>query len=419
MPASQRKRLGAWYTPPELVAAVVKAVDLAQVVGSGAGGAVRVLDPACGDGRFLVAVRDALAAHGRVCELTGVDIDPAAAPHASVTEGRWICADALTMEWEAATFDIVIGNPPYLNQMAAATTRGGSSRWGGGPYADTAAEFLALAAHVTRPGGWIGLVLPQSLLAARDSGEVRSAVDRMCALRWAWWASSNVFDADVRTWAGVWEREGRSAPVVRQSGTQFVLAEPAAPPSHSRHGSGSWSWAIADCPAPGVVGGDALGSIATFGANFRDEYYGLVPAVTDDGDGPPLVTCGLIDPGRNRWGERPVRFAKRRFEAPRVELGLLSAKMRRWAYSQLVPKILIANQTTAIEAVHDEEGAWIPGVPVITCRTDRPGQVLDVLNRPSTNAWVRYHAAGSGLSASVVRLTPSLLAAIPMESSAG
>ena len=323
------------------------------------------------------------------------------------------------MDWEAGTFDVVIGNPPYLNQMSAATTRGGSSQWGGGPYANSAAEFLALAAHVTRPGGRIGLVLPQSVLAARDAGEVRATVDAGCALRWTWWASGNVFDADVRTWAGVWERGGRSSPVERQIGPDFVATEPASPPTESSHGGGSWSWAIAEGPAPAAADDDVLGSIATFGADFRDEYYGLVPAVSDEGDGPPLVTCGLIDPGRSLWGEKPVRFAKRRFEAPRVELDLLSPKMRHWAHAQLVPKILIANQTREIEAVHDAQGAWIPGVPVITCRTDRPDRVIDVLNRPSTNAWVRYHAAGSGLSSSAVRLTPSLLAAIPMESPSG
>ena len=45
---------------------------------------------------------------------------------------------------------------------------------GGGPYADAAAEFLALAVRVVRPGGPVGLVLPQSLLAARDAAAIRA-----------------------------------------------------------------------------------------------------------------------------------------------------------------------------------------------------------------------------------------------------
>jgi hypothetical protein len=60
-------------------------------------------------------------------------------------------------------------------------------------------------------------------------------------------------------------------------------------------------------------------------------------------------------------------------------------------------------------------------VPVITC-TPRPGERLDerldevlgVLSSEAATAWVRHHAAGSGLSAGTVRLTPALLASIPL-----
>ena len=98
-------------------------------------------------------------------------------------------------------FDVVLGNPPYLNQMASATTRGGSSPHGGGPYADAAAEFLALAIRLTRPGGRVGLVLPQSLLSARDAEPIRRFIDEHAALRWMWWSDDHVFDASVRVFA--------------------------------------------------------------------------------------------------------------------------------------------------------------------------------------------------------------------------
>ena len=67
-------------------------------------------------------------------------------------------------------------------------------------------------------------------------------------------------------------------------------------------------------------------------ADFRDQYYGLAPFVSDDHDGAALVTCGLIDVGRSAWGERPARFARARYEAPRVDVAALTAadaKLRR------------------------------------------------------------------------------------------
>ena len=352
-------------------------------------GAVSALDPACGDGRFLRATG--------LPRQIGVDIDPTT---------PFLHDDALRRDWGDERFDVVVGNPPFLNQLSSLTTRGGRSHFGGGPYADAAAEFLALAIGLVRAGGRVGLVLPQSLLAARDAAAIRASVDRAAALRWMWWTNTKVFDADVRVWAGVWEVGGAPGMVRRSVGPDFSYAEPMPMPS-------SWAALLTGRTVAPYVG-PVLGDIATFTADFRDQYYGLVGAVGDDLEGPPLVTSGLIDPGVCHWGSRPVRFAKQRYRAPRVALDRLSPALQRWAEQRLVPKILIANQTRVIEAVHDREGAWLPGVPVITCITDEADQVMTVLASSSANEWVHDHVAGTGLSAGTVRLSARLLASVPL-----
>src|SRR5829696_3461078 len=87
----RRKLLGAWYTPQALVDHVVGLTVRADL------NPVTVLDPACGDGRFLSAVRDAARGHVR---LTGVDVDPDAvvSARAALPEAEIIEADALAME---------------------------------------------------------------------------------------------------------------------------------------------------------------------------------------------------------------------------------------------------------------------------------------------------------------------------------
>lgn len=385
-PPRTRKELGAWYTPPELVQAVVREAVFP--------GARTVLDPACGDGRFLQATG--------LPEQTGVDIDPGA----SAGGGTFLLDDSLARDWGETQFDVVVGNPPFLNQLASATSRGGRSRFGGGPYADAAAEFLALAVRLVRPGGRVGLVLPQSILSTRDTAAIRAAVDASAALRWMWWSETTMFDAAVRVWAGVWEVGGEPGIVRRAHGPTFAEIDPMPMPT-------TWSALLTGRANQAQYDGPTLGDIATFTVDFRDQYYGLVGAVGDDEDGPPLITSGLIEPGRCLWGERPVRFAKQEYRAPRVAIDRLSPALQRWAHGRLVPKILIANQTKVIEAVHDPAGEWLPSVPVITCVTDQPERVLEVLASQSANDFVRDRAAGSGLSATSVRLNPRLLASIP------
>lgn len=403
--AARRKQLGAWYTPADLVDHVVATV----LDGIGGGRSITVLDPACGDGAFLAGVRRAL---GDAAVLTGVDVDLSAIQAAaiSVPGAELAHADALRFDWGGRSFDLVVGNPPFLNQMAAATTRGGRSRFGGGPYADAAAEFLAMAVSLARPdGGRVAMVLPQSLLSTRDAGPIRRAVGEQAALRHVWWSPTAMFDAAVRTCALVFERGGPAGPVSRSLGPGFELVASAAPPVGA-----VWASLLADGSPVGGGAGPVLGDIASFTVDFRDQYYGLVAAVGDDVDGPPLVTSGLIEPGRCLWGERPVRFAKRRFERPRVQLDLLSPKLQRWAEQRLVPKVLVANQTSEIEAVVDVRGEWLPSVPVLTCTAPDLDRVMAVLSSPAATTWVRHHAAGSGLSATSVRLTPALLSSIPL-----
>ncbi|NNE12827.1 MAG: SAM-dependent DNA methyltransferase, partial [Ilumatobacter sp.] len=209
--ASERKRLGAWYTPTELVALVVDGVldGFAPADAS-----IRVVDPACGDGRFLVAVGDRLAAAGIGVELFGCDVDPGAVEAARRRGIAAVEADALGHPWQFESFDLVVGNPPFLSQMASATTRGGAGRGGAGPYADAAVEFLALATELARPdGGRIGLVLPQSILGARDAEPVRGLVEQRCRLIWSWWSPEQThFDAGINVCALGFERPGDGAP---------------------------------------------------------------------------------------------------------------------------------------------------------------------------------------------------------------
>lgn len=396
---AERKQRGAWYTPIELADPLVHWVCSAVPTDSSP---LRVIDPACGDGRLLTAIRDALP--GRDVRLFGCDIDASAVAQARAHGISAIHGDALGRDWAGARFDIVVGNPPFLSQMAASTTRGGASSFGGGPYADAAVEFMALAGRLARTeGGVIGLVLPQSILGARDAEPVRCQLDAIARRTWSWWSPNQQhFEAAVNVCMLGWQTPATKNSVGR-----------------------AWTTVVTDrLGIPHIDLGElatvaTLGDRCEFNANFRDEYYALVPAVSDEATGPPLVTSGLIDPGECLWGTRPVRFAKRRFDQPRVDIGKLTGRFPAWARRKLVPKVLIANQTRIIEAVCDEDGAWLPGVPVTTATplepsTDTLWATAAVLTSPVASALAWHQSAGTGLSTSAVRVGPRQLAQIPV-----
>jgi hypothetical protein len=441
LPAAERTRLGAWYTPDALVQHVVERTITAALVArcASARHPVRVLDPACGDGRFLVAAAQRVRELGGAVELNGADIDLAGL-RSVVALGEQIDAveaDSLHHDWGDRRFDAVVGNPPFLTQMATATVRPAGSRFGGGPYADAAADFLALSVERLAVGGRAGLVLPISLLTARDAGPIRQRVAAVAPIDWFWWSDTPMFDAGVRTCAiGVERADGPLLPVRRSASARPDPAGQAQldldhaggraleiPRDVIRrtHGPGfelvgsvpfdsmsrQWGGLIADSlgvpPLAQLLADGVTADHALVTANFRDQYYGLVGSVRDDGDGPPLITTGLIDPGVCHWGTRPTRFAKQTFAAPRVDRSALAPFMQRWADRCLVPKVLLATQTRVLEAVVDEAGAWLPAVPVVRL----------VPSDPVPSAFVAGQSAGSGLSASTVRVSQRIVGAVP------
>ena len=368
-----------------------------------AGQRVAVLDPACGDGRFLVAAAPAdspgpaarRARDRHRPRRGGAARRPSRAGGAHVEVG-----DALAHDWGDATFDVVVGNPPYLSQLAAATTRGGASRHGGGPYADAAAEFLALAVAPRRPaGGRVG-----SCCRSRSSPP---ATPGRCGPR----SSAGRADLVVVVAAIALRRRGLR---VRRRLRAANFREP-------QRGGGDrdpvWTGVVTTrhgrsrrCPRSP--------SPAPSATMPRSRPTSVTSTTRGDhGTGPLLVTSGAIDPDRCRWGQRPVTFNRRRFLRPRVDVSQLDERMRRWA--PIGGAEGADRQPDPHRRVRGRSpGTMLPAVPVLTARPTMPGDtelsaLAAVLSSPLASVWLWHAAAGTGLSRAPSGCAPPRLPPCP------
>ncbi len=192
---------GHFSTPPLLVGQVLDACgyrpeyDLSHL---------RVLDPACGSGNFLVGVARRLIASGQRMGLSpeaivallqrniwGLDPDPIACFLAEMQvravlseeqlqeEPFQICqsfhihqADGLALPWgQCENVDLFLANPPYLAAKNSDLSGYHSAHRHG--QTDSYLLFLNLALQVVRPNGWIALVLPDSMLARTNAAYER------------------------------------------------------------------------------------------------------------------------------------------------------------------------------------------------------------------------------------------------------
>ena len=376
VPASRRRAGGVHYTPTALAAEVLDmGLDVLGTLPR------TVCDPSCGAGSFLLAAAQRLVEEGldvhdvATGRLHGLELDDEAAGVAREVIARWAAehgvdvrpdqvgvhvGDATAIDprrWPGRPeggFDLIVGNPPFLSQLSRRTARPASERQrlrssfdDLGAYTDTAALFLRLGLELVRDGGVVALVQPQSFLAARDTAPVRASLLERSDLRALWGTDGRPFpDADVQVVVPVLRRRCRGAgrggaadlrTDVRWGGTRPTRYA-AAPPQGER-GWGSLFATAVGLPELDDVDAPPLSSVATATAGFRDEYYALrdvtfeaavVSADRAGGHGGPepsarLVTVGMIDPLRLRWGHGTHRIGGRGLQRPPGRSGTAGA----------------------------------------------------------------------------------------------
>jgi hypothetical protein len=354
-----------------------------------------VLDPACGGGVFLLA-----ALHAGVRQLAGIDIDPLAVAVSeavlwlSGASAELVVGDALVDPWPEGV-DVVVGNPPFLSQLDAGTarTRERAAEIGAVGYVDESALFLLAAAR--RASRRVALLQPVSIVSADGAAAVRAEVGPL--LHSLWQPTDDLFpDASVRVVGVLLDRHDPAAGV-----------------------SGRWASMLATAggiPAVELGGFGVLGDHATVSAGFRDEYYSLVPLVreAEPGDA-PLITSGLVDPLACRWGTRPARFARERWDAPAVPVDDLPA----WAAKLRVPKVLVATQTRVVEAVADELGELVPCTPVLSVVPTGDidlWHLLAALLSPPVSAWALHEASGAAMTSDALKLSAKQVRQVPLPS---
>ena len=161
--------------------------------------------------------------------------------------------------------------------------------------------------------------------------------------------------------------------------------------------------------------------VATATAGFRDEYYAVTSNLVDsiDGEGPRLVTVGMIDPLHDRWGAGSFRIAGERWQYPRVDMTALADEALRiaaWVSDRLVPKVMVATQTKVVEVVVDEVGDMVPSTPVVAVHApeDRLWHLAAVLVSSVVSAIAFARVAGAALSSQTIKLSAKQVLDLPL-----
>ena len=216
----QQKSAGATYTPPPLAEFV--AHQMVRIASLPSRGAIRILDPAVGDGALLDALikRLPIAARKRV-EIFGYDTDPAAIELASERlrrnfPGLKICieernfldhvlnlqgsSDLFSAGKAQVPFDLVIANPPYVRTqvMGARQAQQLAQSFGLTGRVDLYYPFLLGISKVLAEDGIAGVITSNRFMTTKSGQAVRRELLSRFQLVRVWdMGDTKLFDAAV------------------------------------------------------------------------------------------------------------------------------------------------------------------------------------------------------------------------------
>lgn len=517
-PPALRKADGVYYTPPAVVDELVTwtLAPLLRGASPERVAELKILDPACGSGAFLLGVYRHLLARRSPgdarpspelklgilsANVFGVDIDPRAVEAAKRALVRELLADetkaslgqsrasfearargeldanikvgnALVdhdfdpeadgapgpaesiapLSWPEQFpaafararpgFDVVLGNPPYVDAEWMSRHRPATRAYCARRYAaasgnwDLFCAFIERALQLLRRGGVHSFIVPNKLASADYAAAARrllTGANTLTALR----DYSTVRLFPVAVYPLVYRvegqpPEGRPAPVTLEVMSEdekgLAPAERRELDYPSSFADDGRPWPIFSSSAAldellrAVDGHPTLDQLATvLGAATVAEAYELLPLLADAAEPAAgdlrVLNSGTIDPHRPLWGLRPMRYLKHSFDCPVVRAEDQAALPSKRLSQARSPKLIVAGMTRSLECVIDRDGRYLAAKST-TIVLPSPGADLDylgaLLNSRLMTLLFRARFGGLALQGGYLRVGPPQLRQLPV-----
>jgi SAM-dependent methyltransferase len=470
--ARSRKSGGIYYTPQPIVEYVIRSTLGAALTAD----IPQVLDLACGGGAFLLAAYQYLLERSKAVDrspqfllahIHGVDIDPTSVAITQIS--LWLqsieilgnndqshaillklektirCGNAIIdcesnlagFNWQNAFpeiiadggFDLVIGNPPYLDAermtiehpdwrtYCAQHYKTATGNW------DLFCVFIEKALQLCRPGGLISLVVPNKLLSASYAAATRQLLSQSSRLKSIRdYADVALFDAAIYPIVYVTQKSNQSYPASLYY-EKMIAVEQVGKANWMQIDHPTQPWLVTDSSLMRRLDqlpklGDAL---TVVGAATVAEAYALTDLLQNCPRPQPadlrLVNSGTIDRYRGLWGQKRLRYLGQTYQHPIVAVNQLHHLPLKRLHQARQTKIIVAGMSLRLECMLDPSGSILAGKSTsVLMQADAVDlrYWLGLLNSRLLSFYLLTRFGGNRLQGGYLRIGPPQLRQLPI-----
>lgn len=337
-------------------------------------------------------------------------------------------------------FDVVIGNPPYIDSEQMATQLPHCRQYCGQHYRSATGNwdlfciFIEKAIDLCCTGGWVSLVVPNKLASAAYARTVRqmlSQENQLLAIRD--YAQVPVFAASVYPLVFV---SRKLPPQAEQLPVRYELMQDLQQVQQARsiylgnlHSSQpQQGWQLTTRTQSSLLSRlqrdfPALGQIAQVrGAATVAEAYRMQSLIQDTSACSPgdlqMVNSGTIDRYRCLWGEKRLRYLGQVYQHPVIPADQCrDLPAKRYQQAQQ-PKIIVAGMTQRLECALDATGSILAAKSTSIVWVE--GETLDLryllglLNSQLLSFYFSHAFNGNQLQGGYFRVGPPQLRSLPI-----
>lgn len=456
---------------------------------------IRVLDPACGSGAFLVGAFDYLLAENRrVAEilsvhtegkalsilsdedfirnilsdnLFGVDLNeesveitrlslwlktaekgkPLMSLDTTVKCGNTLIHDASVVgnkafNWSSLDipadpdvkqsgrigFDVVLGNPPYVDSESMVVNNPEERVWIAGNYDCAAGNWDLFVPFVEKglsllsdsPLAVFGFIMPNKVLGADYASKLRIHIDTKFALREIVDVSREKVFADADVYPVILaigkNNTGDAARQVLVTRSldpriQEAVEYKAAYTSNWTEYLATQRALLAKLAKVGKLGE----SLTVHASTTVNEAYLLIEEITDSTQvcqgQLKFINTGTVDRYTNNWGITPTRYIKNAYQNPLVNRD--DCPNKPWLAH---PRIILAGMSAIVEAFPDPDKQYFAGVSTVVVTTDNVDELyyaVAILNSSVISAYFCEMYNGEAMAGGYINVKPGGIRDLP------